>query len=181
MADVGRLTVHTGHGPCRWGPPLARRGTYTGRARQAGCCSDDVAGEADNRARTVDLQERRISHSRRCGSIGRLHSRHSPPRAGVLAAEAVRGTQHQHVISTLKHFALNAHETNRSYVDARVDRAALRESDGTAPWHQEVYLPSAPTTAIHEASPNTEVRYDAGSYRADAAALTAAEFDRAPP
>jgi beta-glucosidase len=52
-----------------------------------------------------------------------------PLLAGVLAAEAVRGTQDQHVISTLQHFALNAHETNRSYVDARIDRAALRESD----------------------------------------------------
>ena len=52
-----------------------------------------------------------------------------PLLAGVLAAEAVRGTQDQHVISTLKHFALNAHETNRSTLDARIDRAALRESD----------------------------------------------------
>jgi beta-glucosidase len=52
-----------------------------------------------------------------------------PLLAGVLAGEAVRGTQDQHVISTLKHFALNAHETNRTKVDARIDRAALRESD----------------------------------------------------
>jgi beta-glucosidase len=49
--------------------------------------------------------------------------------AGVLAGEAVRGTQDQHVISTVKHFALNANETNRTTLDARIDRAALRESD----------------------------------------------------
>jgi beta-glucosidase len=52
-----------------------------------------------------------------------------PLLAGELAAEAVRGTQDQHVISTLKHFALNAHETNRFVLDARIDPAALRESD----------------------------------------------------
>jgi beta-glucosidase len=52
-----------------------------------------------------------------------------PLLAGVLAAEAVRGTQDQHVISTLKHFALNAHETNRTTLDAKIDPAALRESD----------------------------------------------------
>ncbi len=49
--------------------------------------------------------------------------------AGVLAGESVRGTQDQHVIATLKHFALNANETNRQFLDARIDRAALRESD----------------------------------------------------
>jgi beta-glucosidase len=49
--------------------------------------------------------------------------------AGVMAGEEVRGTQSQHVISTVKHFALNDHETNRSFLDARIDPAALRESD----------------------------------------------------
>jgi beta-glucosidase len=52
-----------------------------------------------------------------------------PLLAGVLAGEAVRGTQDQHVISTVKHFALNANETNRQWLDARIDRTALRESD----------------------------------------------------
>jgi beta-glucosidase len=52
-----------------------------------------------------------------------------PLLAGSMAAEAVRGTQSQQVISTVKHFALNANETNRSTLDARIDRAALRESD----------------------------------------------------
>jgi beta-glucosidase len=49
--------------------------------------------------------------------------------AGMLDGEAIRGTQDQHVISTIKHFALNANETNRQYLDARIDRTALRESD----------------------------------------------------
>ena len=49
--------------------------------------------------------------------------------AGVMAGAAVRGTQDQHVISTVKHFALNANETNRLTLDARIDREGLRESD----------------------------------------------------
>ncbi len=52
-----------------------------------------------------------------------------PLLAGVMAGEAIRGTQDQHVISTAKHFALNANETNRASLDARIDRSALRESD----------------------------------------------------
>jgi beta-glucosidase len=52
-----------------------------------------------------------------------------PLLTGMLAGEAVRGTQHEHVISTVKHFALNANETNRTTLNARIDRNALRESD----------------------------------------------------
>jgi beta-glucosidase len=52
-----------------------------------------------------------------------------PLLAGLLGGEAVRGTQDQHVISTVKHFALNANETNRYALDARIDRAQLRDSD----------------------------------------------------
>jgi beta-glucosidase len=52
-----------------------------------------------------------------------------PLLAGRMAGAAVRGTQDQHVISTVKHFALNANETNRHTLDARIERRALRESD----------------------------------------------------
>ena len=52
-----------------------------------------------------------------------------PLLAGVLAGEEVLGTQSQGVISTVKHYALNANETNRQTLDAVIDRAALRESD----------------------------------------------------
>ncbi len=52
-----------------------------------------------------------------------------PLLAGTMAGEAVRGIQSRHVISTLKHFALNAQETGRFVLDARIDEAALRESD----------------------------------------------------
>lgn len=52
-----------------------------------------------------------------------------PYLAGVLAGQAIRGTQDQHVVSTVKHFALNDNETNRRSLDAQIDRNALRESD----------------------------------------------------
>ncbi|KRA66560.1 beta-glucosidase [Caulobacter sp. Root655] len=52
-----------------------------------------------------------------------------PLLAGVLAGESIRGVQSQGVISTIKHFALNAQETLRMTVDARIDPAAHRESD----------------------------------------------------
>lgn len=52
-----------------------------------------------------------------------------PLLSGVLAGEEVAGTQSQGVISTVKHFALNDNETNRHHLDARMDPAALRESD----------------------------------------------------
>jgi beta-glucosidase len=52
-----------------------------------------------------------------------------PLLAGTMAGSAIRGTQSQGVVSTMKHFALNAQETLRNTADARIERAALRESD----------------------------------------------------
>lgn len=52
-----------------------------------------------------------------------------PLLAGTLDGEAVRGTQSQHVISTVKHFALNDQETLRRSVSAGISEAAARESD----------------------------------------------------
>jgi beta-glucosidase len=52
-----------------------------------------------------------------------------PLLAGTMAGEAIRGVQSNHIVSTAKHFALNAQETGRNVLDARIDEAALRESD----------------------------------------------------
>jgi beta-glucosidase len=52
-----------------------------------------------------------------------------PLLAGTMVGAAIRGIEDRHVISTVKHFALNDQETNRTLVDARIDAAALRESD----------------------------------------------------
>jgi beta-glucosidase len=52
-----------------------------------------------------------------------------PLLAGTMAGAAIRGIQDRHVISTVKHFAINDQESNRTLLDARIDMAALRESD----------------------------------------------------
>jgi beta-glucosidase len=52
-----------------------------------------------------------------------------PLLAGTMAGEAIRGTQTQRVVSTVKHFALNDQETQRHTVNARIEEAAMRESD----------------------------------------------------
>ena len=52
-----------------------------------------------------------------------------PLLAGTLDGEAIRGVQSRGVISTIKHYSLNAQETLRLWADARIDEAAHRESD----------------------------------------------------
>jgi len=49
--------------------------------------------------------------------------------SGVLGGQAILGIQSNHLIATIKHLALNDQETNRHWVNARIDPAALRESD----------------------------------------------------
>ena len=52
-----------------------------------------------------------------------------PLLAGTLAGQSIRGVQSQGVVSTVKHYVLNDQETQRRYLDAHIDEAALRESD----------------------------------------------------
>ena len=52
-----------------------------------------------------------------------------PLLTGVMAGSLIEGVQSRHIISTIKHFALNAQETDRVVLDARIDPAATRESD----------------------------------------------------
>jgi beta-glucosidase len=52
-----------------------------------------------------------------------------PLLAGTLAGAAVRGTQDQKVVSTVKHFALNDQETGRNVVDAQIDEQGLRQGE----------------------------------------------------
>jgi beta-glucosidase len=52
-----------------------------------------------------------------------------PLLAGRIVGAQVAGIQSRHVVSTVKHFALNAQETGRFVHDAQMDEAALRESD----------------------------------------------------
>src|ERR1700722_12889354 len=52
-----------------------------------------------------------------------------PLLTGVMAGSVIQGVQSRHIISTIKHFALNAQETDRVVLDARIDPGATRESD----------------------------------------------------
>ncbi|MET0310245.1 MAG: beta-glucosidase [Sphingomonas sp.] len=52
-----------------------------------------------------------------------------PLLAGAMAGAAVQGVQSNNIVSTVKHFILNSQETGRSVLNARIDEAALRESD----------------------------------------------------
>ena len=52
-----------------------------------------------------------------------------PLLAGTMAGAHIAGVQSNHIVSTIKHFALNAQETGRTVVDARIGEAAFRMSD----------------------------------------------------
>jgi beta-glucosidase len=49
--------------------------------------------------------------------------------AGTLDGASVQGIQSQHVMSTIKHFALNDQETARHFANVVIDEPAARESD----------------------------------------------------
>jgi beta-glucosidase len=52
-----------------------------------------------------------------------------PLLTGTMAGAAIKGVQSNHIVSTVKHFALNDQETGRMVLDAQIDAAAFRESD----------------------------------------------------
>jgi len=52
-----------------------------------------------------------------------------PLLAGTLAGETIRAIQDQHVMSTTKHYALNAQESQQSGIGVNISEAAARESD----------------------------------------------------
>jgi beta-glucosidase len=52
-----------------------------------------------------------------------------PVLAGTLVAKLIQGTQSQHVIGDIKHYALNDQESGRNSVNIHIDKRAARESD----------------------------------------------------
>jgi beta-glucosidase len=52
-----------------------------------------------------------------------------PLLSGVLVGNAIAGIQSNHIISTIKHFALNGQETGRKFADVKISDANARESD----------------------------------------------------
>lgn len=52
-----------------------------------------------------------------------------PLLAGVMVAQQIKGIESNHLIATMKHFAVNAQETGRFVLDSRIGDAANRMSD----------------------------------------------------
>ncbi len=52
-----------------------------------------------------------------------------PLLTGTLVGASIAGIQSTHIISTIKHFALNGQETGRKFVDVQISEGAARESD----------------------------------------------------
>lgn len=52
-----------------------------------------------------------------------------PLLGGVIVGESIRGIQSQHVISTMKHYALNDMETRRNFHSVQIGDKAMHESD----------------------------------------------------
>ncbi len=52
-----------------------------------------------------------------------------PLHSGLLGGAAIAGIQSNHIISTVKHFALNGQETARNFVNSKISDAHARESD----------------------------------------------------
>jgi beta-glucosidase len=52
-----------------------------------------------------------------------------PLLAGMMVGAAVRGTQDQHVIGTVKHFVANDQESQRNFLNVAMEWPALRQSD----------------------------------------------------
>lgn len=57
------------------------------------------------------------------------YSGEDPLLAGVITGNAIKGIQSNHIISTMKHFAFNAQETNRNAIDVKISDQAARQSD----------------------------------------------------
>ena len=52
-----------------------------------------------------------------------------PILAGRLVGELIKGTQDQHVLGDIKHFALNDQESGRNAVNVNIDERSMRETD----------------------------------------------------
>ncbi len=52
-----------------------------------------------------------------------------PILAGTLVAQVIKGTQDQHVLGDIKHYAINDQESGRNAVNVNIDERSMRETD----------------------------------------------------
>jgi beta-glucosidase len=100
-----------------WDPDLAHRaGAMIGAAARASGFNIMLAG-------SVNLV-REPRNGRNFEYAGE-----DPLLAGVMVGAQIKGIESNHIISTLKHFALNDQETDRNTLNVNIDRAQARMSD----------------------------------------------------
>jgi len=100
-----------------WDPDLIRRGGAT------------IAGEAQAKGFNVLLAGGINLVRDPRGGRNFEYLGEDPLHSGVLGGAAIAGIQSRHVISTVKHFAINAVETGRQFHNAVIGDSALRMSD----------------------------------------------------
>jgi len=111
LLPSGMLTAST------WNPPLAERsGTMIGSEARSSGFNVMLAGG-------VNLM-REPGNGRNFEYGGE-----DPLLAGMMVGTFVRGIQSNHIVATLKHFALNNQEMGRDRVNVLVDESAARMSD----------------------------------------------------
>jgi len=117
-AKRGRTALPSGLATAAsWDPALARRaGEMIGAEARASGFNVMLAGGVNL------VREPRNGRNFEYGG-------EDPLLAGVIVGAQIAGIESNHIISTIKHFALNDQETDRNTVDVRIDRDQARMSD----------------------------------------------------
>lgn len=136
--EAGIPNVMTADGPAglRIEPQLGICATAWPCATLLACTFDEGLVEQIGRAAALEIKENNIGvwlapamnihRSPLCGRNFEYYSE-DPLVAGKTAAAMVRGIQSAHIAASVKHFACNNKETNRSNNDSRLSERALRE------------------------------------------------------
>jgi beta-glucosidase len=126
-ASLGVANLHDGVGSTALPSGLAQASSWDEALVEAGGAM--IGAEARAKGFNVMLAGGvNLTREPRCGRNFEYLGE-DPLLAGVLVGASLRGIQSNHLVATIKHFALNAQETGRMVLSAEIDEAALRESD----------------------------------------------------
>lgn len=126
-ASLGVANLHDGQGATALPSGLAQAASWDEALVEAG--GKMIGGEARAKGFNVMLAGGcNLTREPRCGRNFEYLGE-DPLLAGVLVGASIRGIQSNNIVSTIKHFVLNAQETGRMVASAEIDEAALRESD----------------------------------------------------
>ncbi len=126
-ASLGVANLHDGIGSTALPSGLAQAASWDEALVEAG--GTMIGAEARAKGFNVMLAGGvNLTREPRCGRNFEYLGE-DPLLAGVLVGASLRGIQSNHMVATIKHFALNAQETGRMVLSAEIDEQALRESD----------------------------------------------------